>query len=253
MNKIKVIPDLLINKIAAGEVVERPASVVKELIENSLDANATDIIIHISDGGKRCIKVEDNGEGMSREDAVRSFERHATSKIVDEDDLYSVMTLGFRGEALPSIASVSEVDVVTKRKESITGTQFKVRNGIAEEVMDAGVPQGTSIEVKNLFFNTPARYKFLKSSGTELSHIVNTVTRYTLPHPEVRFAIFHNDKQVLNVLKGNDARSRISEVIDRKIARNLLSFKAEAQGISVQVIYHLMNIHCLTERVNLRM
>ncbi len=233
MNRIKVIPELLVNKIAAGEVVERPASVVKELIENSLDANATEIIIHISDGGKRCIKVADNGEGMSREDAVLSFERHATSKIVAEDDLYSVMTLGFRGEALPSIASVSEVDVATKRKESISGTKFRVRNGTIEEIMDAGVPQGTSIEVKNLFYNTPARYKFLKSSGTELSHIVNTVTRYTLPYPEVRFSIFHNDKQVLNVLKGNDIRTRISEVMDRKIARNLLSFKEEDHGISV--------------------
>ena len=233
MNKIKVIPELLVNKIAAGEVVERPASVAKELIENSLDAGATEIIIHISDGGKRSIKVTDNGEGMSREDAVLSFERHATSKIIKEDDLYSVMTLGFRGEALPSIASVSEVDVSTKRDESISGVKFKVRNGIIEKIMDSGVPQGTTIEVRNLFYNTPARYKFLKSSGTELSHIVNTVTRYTLPHPEVRFAIFHNEKQAMNVLKGDDLRARVSGIMDRKIARDLLSFEEEAHGISV--------------------
>lgn len=233
MNKIKIIPELLVNKIAAGEVVERPASVVKELIENSLDAGATEIIIHIADGGKRCIKVTDNGEGMSREDAVLSFERYATSKIIKEDDLYSVMTLGFRGEALPSIASVSEMDVVTKREESVSGVKFKVRNGIVEEIMDFGVPQGTTIEVRNLFYNTPARYKFLKSSGTELSHIVNTATRYTLPHPEVRFTIFHNEKQVMNVLKSNDLRTRVSEIMDRKIARDLLSFGDEAHGVSV--------------------
>jgi DNA mismatch repair protein MutL len=233
MNKIRIIPEALVNKIAAGEVVERPASVVKELIENSLDAGATEITIHLFDGGKRCIRVADNGEGMSKEDALLSFERHATSKIIEEDDLYSVMTLGFRGEALPSIASVAEVDVATKKENDVFGITFKVRNGSVQEVMEQGCPQGTTIEVRNLFHNTPARYKFLKSASTELNHIVNTVTRYTLPHTEVKFSIFHNNKQVMNVLKDKDLRTRISEVMDRKIARDFLDFKEEDHGITV--------------------
>ncbi|HLB05926.1 MAG TPA: DNA mismatch repair endonuclease MutL, partial [Thermodesulfobacteriota bacterium] len=163
MGIINLLPENLINQIAAGEVVERPASVVKELIENSIDAGATEIIVDIEDGGRRLIRVSDNGWGMSREDALLSIQRHATSKIREVSDLFNISTLGFRGEALPSIASVSKLRLTTVPKGSTFGTSIRIEGGKELEVIDSGGPVGTNMEVRELFFNTPARLKFMKS------------------------------------------------------------------------------------------
>jgi DNA mismatch repair protein MutL len=194
MGRIHVLPEHVANKIAAGEVVERPASVVKELLENALDAGATRIKISIEAGGKKLIQITDNGCGMVRDDAMLAFERHATSKIKDAEDLLSVATLGFRGEALPSIASVSRLHLETRAAGSTeqaasAGTILEINGGKMARVEEAGLPEGTSITVRDLFFNTPARKKFLKAESTELSHIASLVTHYALAHPEKHFEL----------------------------------------------------------------
>jgi len=189
MGRIHVLPEHVANKIAAGEVVERPASVVKELLENALDAGATRIKISVEAGGKKLIQITDNGCGMVRDDAMLAFERHATSKIKDAEDLLSVATLGFRGEALPSIASVSRLRLETRDLEASAGTILEINGGKMARVEEAGLPEGTSITVRDLFFNTPARKKFLKAESTELSHIASLVTHYALAHPEKHFEL----------------------------------------------------------------
>jgi DNA mismatch repair protein MutL len=189
MGRIHVLPEHVANKIAAGEVVERPASVVKELLENALDAGATRIKISVEAGGKKLIQITDNGCGMVRDDAMLAFERHATSKIKDAEDLLSVATLGFRGEALPSIASVSRLRLETRDAGSPSGTILEINGGRMARVEEAGLPEGTSITVRDLFFNTPARKKFLKAESTELSHIASLVTHYALAHPEKHFEL----------------------------------------------------------------
>jgi DNA mismatch repair protein MutL len=189
MGKIHVLSENVANKIAAGEVVERPASVVKEMLENSLDAGATRIKISVEAGGKKLIQITDNGCGMVRDDAMLAFERHATSKIKDAEDLLSVATLGFRGEALPSIASVSRLHLETRAAEEESGTIIEINGGRIARVEEAGLPLGTSITVRDLFFNTPARKKFLKAESTELSHIASLVTHYALAHPDKHFEL----------------------------------------------------------------
>jgi DNA mismatch repair protein MutL len=189
MGKIHVLSEAVANKIAAGEVVERPASVVKEMLENSLDAGATRVKISVEAGGKKFIQITDNGCGMVRDDALLAFERHATSKIKDAEDLLSVATLGFRGEALPSIASVSRLRLETRAPEEDGGTVVEISGGKILRVEEAGLPAGTSITVRDLFFNTPARKKFLKSESTELSHIASLVTHYALAHPDKHFEL----------------------------------------------------------------
>jgi DNA mismatch repair protein MutL len=189
MGKIHVLPDHVANKIAAGEVVERPASVVKELLENSLDAGATRIRIQVEAGGKKLIQVTDNGCGMVRDDALLAFERHATSKIKDAEDLLSVSTLGFRGEALPSIGSVSRLRLETRAPDEASGTIVEINGGKIFKVEEAGLPAGTSITIRDLFFNIPARKKFLKAESTELSHIASLVTHYALAHPDKHFEL----------------------------------------------------------------
>ena len=189
MGRIHVLPEHVANKVAAGEVVERPASVVKELLENALDAGATRIKINVEAGGKKLIQITDNGCGMVRDDAMLAFERHATSKIKDAEDLLSVATLGFRGEALPSIASVSRLHLETRAAETSAGTILEINGGKMARVEEAGLPEGTSITVRDLFFNTPARKKFLKAESTELSHIASLVTHYALAHPEKHFEL----------------------------------------------------------------
>src|SRR5246500_3610392 len=184
MGRIHVLSEHVANKIAAGEVVERPASVVKELIENSLDAGAKRVRVSVEAGGKKLIQVVDDGCGMVRDDAMLAFERHATSKIKNAEDLLSVATLGFRGEALPSIASVSRLRLETRAAEEASGTVIEINGGKIARVEEAGLPAGTSITVRDLFFNTPARKKFLKSESTELSHIASLVTHYALAHPD---------------------------------------------------------------------
>src|SRR5580700_2295766 len=171
MGRIHVLSETVANQIAAGEVVERPASVVKEMLENSLDAGATRIKISVEAGGKKFIQIADNGCGMVRDDAMLAFERHATSKLKEADDLLKVSTLGFRGEALPSIASVSRLHLETRAAESLSGTTIEINGGKIARVEEAGLPEGTSITVRDLFFNIPARKKFLKAESTELSHI----------------------------------------------------------------------------------
>ena len=189
MGKIHVLSETVANQIAAGEVVERPASVVKEMLENSLDAGASRIKISVEAGGKKLIQITDNGCGMVRDDAMLAFERHATSKIKNAEDLLSVATLGFRGEALPSIASVSRLRLETRAAEEPAGTVVEINGGKIARVEEAGLPLGTSITVRDLFFNVPARKKFLKAESTELSHIASLVTHYALAHPEKHFEL----------------------------------------------------------------
>src|ERR1051326_4198052 len=189
MGRIHVLSETVANQIAAGEVVERPASVVKEMLENWRDAGATRIKISVEAGGKKLIQITDNGCGMVRDDAMLAFERHATSKIKNAEDLVSVATLGFRGEALPSIASVSRLRLETRAAENDSGTVIEINGGKIARVEEAGVPPGTSITVRDLFFNVPARKKFLKSESTELSHVASLVTHYVLAHPEKHFEL----------------------------------------------------------------
>ena len=212
MSIIKVLPDHLINQIAAGEVVERPSSVVKELLENSIDAGATSIVIEINDSGKNMIKITDNGKGMSKEDAEKSIQRHATSKISSEADLWKISTMGFRGEALASIASVSQMTIKTKQSSSNAGTELSVDAGKLISISECGMSDGTSIEVNNLFFNTPARQKYLKKDSTELRHIMSLINTYSFAHPEVSFKFISNGKVQLDLPGGVDLKRRISDI-----------------------------------------
>ncbi|MCS7264803.1 MAG: DNA mismatch repair endonuclease MutL [Armatimonadetes bacterium] len=222
MGRIVVLPPDVASQIAAGEVVERPASVVKELIENSLDAGATKIIVRIEDGGKRLIRVTDDGCGMDSEDAVLAFQRHATSKIRDANDLWRITTMGFRGEALPSIAAVAHVELVTRTPNSEQGTKVVIEGGILQSVEPIGCPQGTTVTVTKLFFNTPARLKFLKASSTEFAHIAEIVSRYILAFPEVSFTLFHGEREILHHVTTGDQKNALAEVIGRELAHQLL-------------------------------
>src|SRR5215472_13054033 len=198
MNRIRLLPDHVANQIAAGEVVERPASVVKELVENALDAKAIRVTVEIQAGGRSLVRVMDDGVGMSRDDALLSLERHATSKIQRAEDLAAIATMGFRGEALPSIASVSRFTLTTRERDgsSPEGTQIVVNGGRIAEVKAAGAPTGTSIEVRQLFFNLPARRKFLRTEETEAAHIQHYLTLAALAYPDVAFT-FQKDGRVV--------------------------------------------------------
>ncbi len=222
MSKIRVLPDHVANQIAAGEVVERPASVAKELVENAIDAGATRIIIDVEAGGRRVLKVSDDGHGMVRDDAVLAFERHATSKIAKSDDLEKISTLGFRGEALASIASVARVELTTRTEESTGGTRVLIEGGKMRDVKDAAHPRGTTIAVRDLFFNVPARRKFLRSEATESFHLTNLVTHYALAHPEIAFTLTNNGREVLRVSPANDLRERAYQIFGTEFLDNLL-------------------------------
>lgn len=225
-NKIKVMSESLAIKIAAGEVIERSASVVKELVENSIDAKATDISVHIRDGGRRLIKVVDNGEGMTRDDAVVAFQRHATSKLLKEEDLYSISTMGFRGEALPSIASVSETILTTKVSGEIAGAFVSIKGGAIEEVRDAGCADGTAIEVRDIFFNTPARLKFMRSVATETGHISDAVTRLALAYPCIRFRLYNDNATMLETSAKADLKARIADIFGRDFLNGIMPVEA---------------------------
>src|SRR6202035_403314 len=231
MGRIHVLSEAGANKIAAGEVVERPGSVVKELLENSLDAGATRIKINVEAGGKRLIQVVDNGCGMVRDDAMLAFERHATSKIKDAADLLSVATLGFRGEALPSIASVSRLRLETCALESsgapAAGTVIEINGGKMARVEEAGLPEGTSITVRDLFFNTPARKKFLKAESTELSHIASLVTHYALAHPDKHFELHSATNAMLIAPPVASYSERVYQVFGKDVLDQLISVAAE--------------------------
>jgi len=222
MSKIKLLPEDLMNQIAAGEVVERPASVVKELVENSIDAGATRIGVEIEEGGRKLIRVVDNGSGMSTADAKMAFARHATSKITSADDLFKLSTLGFRGEALPSIASISEVTLQTKTNEAVAGTKIEVRGGDIAEPQETGVAPGTVVEARNIFFNTPARRKYLKSVNTEYGHIMRAVVDQALAHPQVGFRLKHNQRQTFLVPPGQKFVSRVAAIFGEELSRNLV-------------------------------
>jgi DNA mismatch repair protein MutL len=227
MGKIRVLSDQVANQIAAGEVVERPASVVKELLENSLDAGATRIRVEIEAGGRKLIRIVDNGHGMGRDDALLAFERHATSKLRSSDDLLSIATLGFRGEALPSIASVARVTLETRTAEDEAGTVMEIAGGNLLRVEDAGLPQGTTIAVRDLFFNTPARRKFLRAEQTELGHVAALVTHYALAHPQKHFEL-HSATQALLVAPAvTNAGERLFQIFGRETFERLIPVAAE--------------------------
>lgn len=213
MAKIKTLPDVLVSKIAAGEVVERPASVVKELMENSIDAGAGRISVHLEAGGRKLVRVADDGHGMSRDDAIMSIERHATSKIRDMDDLFSLGTLGFRGEALPSIASVSRFRIVTAAEGSQSGTEVRVEGGIVKKVKETAAVPGSSVEVKDLFFNTPPRLKFLKRPETELTRALEIVQREALARPRVAFEVFSNGKSIHRYASRETLAERVAQIV----------------------------------------
>lgn len=222
MNKIKILSDNLANQIAAGEVVERPASVIKELVENSIDAGAKRIKIEIELGGRRLMRVADDGEGMIRDDAILAFERHATSKITELKDLGRILTLGFRGEALASIASVAKVELLTKVFDGESATKVIIEGGKLIDVNEAARPTGTTITVRDLFFNTPARRKFMRSQATENYHITNTITHYALANPEIAFTLTNNGRETIRVAPAKDLRERAYQLFGSQMIESLL-------------------------------
>jgi DNA mismatch repair protein MutL len=233
-SSIRVLPEALSNQIAAGEVVERPASVVKELVENSIDAGATRIQIDIEAGGKSLIKVTDNGLGMSGEDAPLAFARHATSKIAHPEDLEIIDTLGFRGEALPSIASVAKVRLSTASDENQGGTLVSIEGGTLSPVKDIACPRGTTLEVAQLFYNTPARKKFLKGDSTEFSHISQVVTQQALANPKIQFNLKHNGREIINTLPTDQLLYRIAELFGADLAKELVTVHRDSGSYKLQ-------------------
>lgn len=233
LGRIRVLSDIVANKIAAGEVVERPASVVKEMLENSLDAGATDIRIEIESGGRRLIRIADNGTGMLRDDAMLAFERHATSKLSDVKDLFAIATLGFRGEALPSIASVSRLTLETRSDEETTGARVEISGGKLLKVDEVAVPRGTTIAVRDLFFNVPARKKFLRSEQTELSHIATLVTHYSLAHSDKTFLLRAGLTELLNVTPVAEMRERVFQVFGSQTLKDLVELPTAVRELPV--------------------
>ena len=227
MGRIHILSDQVANQIAAGEVVDRPASVVKELLENALDAHATRIRIEIEGGGRKRIRITDNGHGMNRDDALLCFERHATSKIQSSDDLLTIATLGFRGEALPSIASIARLELATRAAEDPSGTRIEIHGGRMRRVEEAGGPVGTVFTIEDLFFNTPARRKFLKSEQTELAHVTALVTHYALAHPDKHFELVTSTHTLLNAPPVAAAEERIYQIFGRDTLDGLLPLAAE--------------------------
>ena len=233
MSKISVLPDNLINKIAAGEVIERPASIVRELIDNSIDAGATQIDIEILYGGKKLIKVSDNGTGMDRDDALLCFERHATSKIKSEEDLFDISTLGFRGEALSAIASVSKITLITSAEKSDSGLKIEIGVSNKKEIAEAPPLPGTVVEIRDIFYNTPARRKFLKSNPTELSHIIETVMQKAFAYPSISFSITHNNSELLNTPAASGVKERFAQLYGEEVSVEFLEVKKEGRGLTV--------------------
>jgi DNA mismatch repair protein MutL len=227
MGRIHILSDQVANQIAAGEVVDRPASVVKELLENALDAGATRIRVEVEAGGRKLIRITDNGHGMGRDDAMLAFERHATSKIRSSDDLLSIATLGFRGEALPSIASISRLELETRAAEDASGTRIEIVGGKIVRVDEAGLVVGTTLTIRDLFFNTPARRKFLKAESTELSHVTALVTHYALAHPGKHFELLSPTHTLLNAPPVARSDERIYQIFGKDTLDQLLAMAAE--------------------------
>jgi DNA mismatch repair protein MutL len=222
----------LVNKIAAGEVIERPASIVKELIENSIDAKSKKIFVEIIEGGKSLIKITDDGIGMNKDDVKKSYLRHSTSKIKQEDDLFNINTLGFRGEALASIAAVSNLTIISKEKNELVGSKLLVKGGNQIVFEDFGSPSGTIIQIKELFYNTPARKKYLKSMEVELRHIIEIVTKYSLIYPDIHFQLIHGTK-ILVDNPSSDQLSNISFVYGHEFAKQMIPINFESNGFKL--------------------
>ena len=233
MPKIHVLPESVANKIAAGEVIERPASVVKELVENALDAEASQIDVIVEDEGKRLIRVSDNGVGMEAEDLALAFASHATSKLADAEDLFAIRTLGFRGEALASVGAVAQARIVSRPRGAASGAEVSSNGGQLGEVRACGAAEGTAVEVRNLFFNVPARRKFLKSAGTEVGHIAESVTRLALCYPSVRFSLTHNDRPVLTLPPAKDPLERIGAFFGEDVGRTLVRVQRAVVGMEI--------------------
>ena len=234
MGNIVLLDDLTINKIAAGEVIERPASVIKEMVENSIDAGATNITVEIKNGGISYIKVTDNGKGIAQDDMEIAFERHATSKIRSADDLNTVTSMGFRGEALASIAAIANVEMVSKTQDQEIGYRVVVEAGNVLEKEEAGCPTGTSITVKNLFFNTPVRYKFLKKDYTESGYIEDTITRIALIHPEIAIKLINTGKTVIQTNGNGDIKTVIYSIYGKNISDSVLKVDYQYEDIKIQ-------------------
>ena len=233
MSKIKILSADVANKIAAGEVVERPASVVKELIENAVDAEGTSIRVEVRAGGKRLIHVSDNGSGMEREDALLALERHATSKVNRIEDLEQIQTFGFRGEALASIASVSQFELLTRTPDALIGTKVNVDGGVFRSVEESGCSPGTHMSVNNLFYNVPARLKFLKTDTTEMNHVTKQVTWTALAHPNIHFSLTHNSRSILDVRACDSHLERVRLVYGKEFADNLIEFTEELPDLKM--------------------
>lgn len=233
MGDIKLLDQITINQIAAGEVIDRPSSVVKELMENSIDAGATAITVEIKDGGVSLMRITDNGSGINKSDIPTAFLRHATSKITSAEDLIKVSSLGFRGEALSSITAVSMVELISKTPDSLSGARYIINGGKEEELSEVGVPEGTTFIVKNLFYNTPARRKFLKSASAEAGFISSIVEKIALSHPEISFKFINNGQNKLFTPGNGNLKDNIYNIFGRDIAANLLEVDATFNNISV--------------------
>ena len=230
---IRILPDHVANKIAAGEVVDRPASVVKELVENALDAGATQISVDVVAGGRKLITISDNGSGMSRDDALLSVERHATSKIRDADDIENVSTLGFRGEALAAISAVAQFSLATRQADAVGGVEVVMSGGKIQDVRETGCPPGTTIHVRHLFYNIPARRKFLRSEQTELAHVRQVFLVYALSYPEVGFVLNVDGREIYRLAVGAKVEDRLRELFGADFKKSLRPIKSQAGGLTV--------------------
>ena len=237
MNVIRILPEKVASQIAAGEVVDRPASVVRELIDNSIDAGADRVVISIEKGGKGAIKVSDNGSGISRDDLLLCVERHATSKIETVSDLFSVKSLGFRGEALPSIASVSRMQIISRPQDQLAGHRLKIAGGKLIAIEEIGAPAGTIVEVRNLFFNLPARRKFLRAGKTESDYIIDMFSKVTLPYLDINFRLDDDGKTIMNLPSSHQRLHRLSVLMGRKVAESII--KAQERDLDLEISAYL--------------
>jgi DNA mismatch repair protein MutL len=234
MNVIRILPEKVASQIAAGEVIERPASVVRELLDNSIDAGSTNVVLKIENGGKRLIRVRDNGVGMTRDDLLLCLERHATSKIKSVSDLFSLSSLGFRGEALPSTASVSRMEIKSRPPQQMIGHRVKVDGGKLRSVDEVGCPAGTIVEVRDLFYNVPARRKFLRADRTEADHVIHTLSRISLPFLHIHFRLDDRDKAILNLPASESDLNRLSVLMGSEVARSMVTLDQKVGELKVK-------------------
>ena len=263
MGKITILPDVLCNQIAAGEVIERPAAVVKELLENSLDAGGSKVSVSLLHGGRKEIRIADNGCGMSHDDALMALERHATSKIRSAEDLHAIHTLGFRGEALPSIASVSRFELITREPDAVSGTHIRIESGVLRDVRETGCPAGTTVTVRDLFHNIPVRRKFLRSVDTEMGHVSDRVLRLALAHPAVHLQLFHQERLIHDLPRSSSVEERAARILGAELAARLRSFDAgnpslhihglasppDIQRVNAQYVFLFVNGRPVSDRM----